>query len=73
MEIHSKKVSDLQRGDVLILDDETRATVTSASRSGIFETPGDVAYEVCWRAESGEDERQLAPSRAEVRVAGGAK
>lgn len=65
-----KLVRDLVGGDVLILDNHERATVTSSSRSGIFETPGGVAYEVYWRTESGEDARQLAPWDAKVRVEG---
>ena len=64
----SKLVRDLIPGDVLILENDKRATVKSSHRSGIFETPSGIAYEVYWTTEYGEDGYQLAPPDTEVRV-----
>lgn len=65
----TKLVKDLERGDLLILDNGERATVSYAVRSGIIEmSSGGSAFEVRWRTESGEKRGQFAPPNAAVRV-----
>ena len=66
--IDTKIVSELISGDVLILGDGTKATVTSLKELGIVQTPSGKALSVHWKTEAGDDGRQAVDPDAEVRV-----